>query len=312
MKKFISLVAIVTLLCFTGIGFANDTNTNVGAGIIGIDNNANAQGQGQSVDMGENYSRAIGAPIPGSVGYGPLINYFGKALPSSGFQPVEQLIMYGCWFTDGALKNMLKKVEDAEAEFKVTNIGLEPAPAADENGKTKWIKVVVSRDKYTDAEFVGYVTARSENAKTTMTEVLAKSALEAMNNGCNVLHLIAQGAVRDAFATGWGIGFASTQAQVYSNDNKSNVSAGGFGYSSGQAGMRDKPWLQGFGLIDRNLDYPELRLAKAEPKPVILNNVKEEQIEATTDDNGNVVKPISEAAPVDQKIAVDNATLKTQ
>jgi len=83
-----------------------------------------------------------------------------------------------------------------------------------------------------------------------------------MQNGCNVIHFTAQGAVRDVFSTGWGIGFNSTQAQVYSSDfSKSNVTTGGTGYSSAKAGTRDLAWLQGFGLIDRDLVYPALAMA---------------------------------------------------
>jgi hypothetical protein len=49
--------------------------------------------------------------------------------------------------------------------------------------------------------------------------------------------------------------------------------------------MRDKPWLQGFGLIDRSLTYPALRMAEVKDdgvtinghKQVILNNVKTEK-----------------------------------
>ena len=298
MKKVISVIAIATILCFTAGTASADSMSDSAANVI--------------IDKFNSDNKSIGAPIPGNVGYGPLINYFGKPLPSSGFQPVEQLLMYGCWFTEGALKNMLKGVEDAEAELKVVNLNLDPAPVATEDGETRWIKVIISRDKYVgvDVDYVGPAIGRSENAKTTMAEVLAKTALKALENGCNVLHLTAQGAVRDAFAYGWGIGFASTQAQVYNNSDKSNVSVGGFGYSSGQAGMRDKPWLQGFGLIDRTLEYPPLKVAAApvKEKYVILNNVhKDDGVVGYTDDDEGVVHATSE--PVEQKIEVENANV---
>jgi hypothetical protein len=63
-------------------------------------------------------------------------------------------------------------------------------------------------------------------------------------------------------------------AKIYnSNDDASIVGTGGFGYSSAWAGMRDKPWLQGFGLVDPNLELPKVEkaptaaatAAKAEP-----------------------------------------------
>jgi hypothetical protein len=158
---------------------------------------------------------------------------------------------------------MLNGVEKADAEFKVANIRIADAAPAPEDGTTKWIKIVISRDKYegNNVGFKGFITAKSENRDTTMTEVMAKAALTALQNGCNVIHFTAQGAVRDVMSSGWGIGFNTTQAQVYSGDlTKSNVSSGGMGYSSAKAGTRDLPWLQGFGLVDADLQYPALDL----------------------------------------------------
>jgi hypothetical protein len=102
--------------------------------------------------------------------------------------------------------------------------------------------------------FIGFVTARSDHRKTTMVEVMAKAALEAMEVGANVIHFTAQGAVRDVFSSGWGIGFNTTQAQIYGD--KSNVTSGGTGYSSAKAGVRDLAWLQGFALIDYTITPP--------------------------------------------------------
>jgi len=78
------------------------------------------------------------------------------------------------------------------------------------------------------------------------------------------------------------------------------VSVGGFGYSSGQAGTRDKPWLQGFGLIDRTLEYPTLILPEPERKPVILNNVKKDEAPKVS---------LEDSEPVDQEIALENANV---
>jgi hypothetical protein len=200
------------------------------------------------------------------VSYAPLINYFGEALPSSAFQPVEDIVLYNCWFTEGALKKMLSKVEDAEAEMKIANEYFTAAAPASEDGTTRWIKVVVSRAAYDKpAEFIGYVTGRSDDKDTTSVEVVAKSALAALEAGANVIHFSAQGAVRDVESFGWGIGLSTTQASLHGNTNSdSNISTGGFGISGGKAGMRDKPWLQGFALVDHDLVYPAIPM----PEPV--------------------------------------------
>jgi hypothetical protein len=209
--------------------------------------------------------------------------------------------MYSCWYTEGALESMLKGVEKADAEFKVANENVADAAPAPEDGETRWIKVIISLKKYEgdNVAFKGFVTARSENRKTTMVETMAKAALAAVKNGCNVIHFTAQGAVRDVESFGWGIGFNTTQAQIYSgNNSKSNVTSGGFGISKATAGTRDKPWLQGFGLVDYSLEYPALKVpaketAEAETKtdePVKVAQIEKPEIWGTI--NGKPVNVI--------------------
>jgi hypothetical protein len=269
MKKIFAVtLAMFTLLAFSTVHADQNATATVGqveagaqAGFVG-DVGSNNTYEASDLNDGRQYAN------PGDVQYGPVLNYFGQPLPSEGFQPVEQLLMYSCWFTEGSLESMLKGVEKTRAEFKVANTTVGNAALANEDGSTKWIKIVISRNKYdgTNVDFKGFITAKSESRNATMTEVMAKAALTAMQNGCNVIHFTAQGAVRDVFSTGWGIGFNSTQAQVYSSDfSKSNVTTGGTGYSSAKAGTRDLAWLQGFGLIDRDLVYPALAVAAVAP-----------------------------------------------
>jgi len=87
------------------------------------------------------YNTSIAAPIPGGAAYGPAINYFGKPLPSEGFQPVETILMYVCWFSDGALDSILKGFDDAEAELEIADLTYNDAPTRRENGDTRYIKI---------------------------------------------------------------------------------------------------------------------------------------------------------------------------
>jgi len=256
-KNIFACITLLIICAFTATAFADSTTiVPTGTAVIA---SPGSQGQDQGqvlVNNPEDHSVSIAAPIPGSVGFGPVINYFGKPLPSEGFQPIETIIMYSCWYSDGSLESILKGVEDAEAEMKIADLTYSPAPVRRENGDTKYIKIIISRDKYNsdDMAFIGFVTARSDHRKTTMVEVMAKAALEAMEVGANVIHFTAQGAVRDVFSSGWGIGFHTTQAQTYGD--KSNVTSGGTGYSNAKAGVRDLAWLQGFALIDYTLIPP--------------------------------------------------------
>jgi len=258
MKKFLIIaVAFSMLFAFNtpAMAFLDDNSTNADASVADVTASINTVNKAADLNDGRQFAN------PGSVGYGPVLNYFGQPLPSEGFQPVEQLLMYSSWFTEGALESMLKGVEDAEAEFKVANVNIAAAKLAGDDA-TKWIMVVISREKYVGADvgFKGFITARSDDKRTTMVEVMAKAALTAVKNGCNVIHFTAQGAVRDVMASGWGIGFNTTQATLMGGSDNSggNVSSGGMGYSSARAGTRDLPWLQGFGLVDNDLTYPAI------------------------------------------------------
>jgi hypothetical protein len=47
------------------------------------------------------------------------------------------------------------------------------------------------------------------------------------------------------------------------------------GYSSAWAGMRDKPWLQGFGLIDPDLEPPKVLSSNVADTKIIGSMKKE-------------------------------------
>ena len=254
MKRVMTVITILLAVSFFAASTASADPTATST-VSGLTASAGITQNNEAADL--NDGRAFANP--GNPQYGPLINYFGKPLPSSGFQPLEYVLMYECFFTEGSLKSILADSENGlEAEMKVANEYFTPA-GADEAGN-KWIKVVVSMKPYQgDTEFIGYVTGRSDNGKTTSVEVMAESALAAMKAGANVIHFSSQGAVRDVEAFGWGIGLNTTQASLHGESNgSSNVTSGGFGISGAEAGTRDKPWLQGFALVDHALVYPAL------------------------------------------------------
>jgi len=269
----IAVFALCITLMFSANVMAQQTNAGVGAGA-----NANANvgqvtaGAGFQGDVGSNNTsidnRAFA--VPGTAQYGPVINYFTKPLPSEGFQPVETILMYGCWFTEGALEEMASSgmFSKAEADVKITNAAPMAKPAA-EDGKTRWIKIVISAKPVDKVNFKGFVTARATEMDSTMVNVMGKAALDALQKGANVIHFTAQGAVRDVFSSGWGIGLGTTFASIMDSkgdQDRSAVGYGGMGFSKAKAGTRDLPWLQGFALVDDAPDYPKLPTAPAAVK----------------------------------------------
>lgn len=248
----------------TNTNFNTDITTNINANAnLNIQDSSQANSQVNSQENSQDNSQSVNVTStrsrdfvnPGSVGYGALIPAIVADKTTEGVQSLKTMTMYVKIFSEGALQSMLSGSDGCSAEFQVANERVKKAKP-DSNG-TRWIKVVLQKNPIYGTEFVGYVTSRATSKKSTSVKVMAKAALAAMNHGCNVIQFTAEGAVRDAFATGWGIGFNSTQAFIYNDESRSNVTTGGTGYSSAHATARDLPWLQGFGLVDTSMTYPE-------------------------------------------------------
>lgn len=271
MKKILLVVTIIVSLCaFTGIASADsvaiadqDQGQSQGQGQEQgqTQDASNTQSQGHVVNDSFNSQGMRGFAVPGEVNFGAIMNYFGPPTPTSGYQPVEDLVLYVQYFTEAAAKSMMKDAEKVTGEFKVVNGNKrhpEAAPADD--GRTRWIKVVISNNKKYigkgNVGFRGYVISKSKHEDTTMIEVFGNALRLAIKNGCNVIHFNRQGAARNVSSSGWGIGFGGTQAQIYDTQDKSSVASFGTGYSSAKAGSWDGAWLLGYGLVDYDLEFP--------------------------------------------------------
>jgi len=259
MKKLLVIVcALALIVTFAGNGMA-DINQNAAAGAASsIDDHST------NSNLSEAQDRAF--PVPGGVNYGPVINYFGKPLPTAGFRPVETLLMYGGWFTEGALERIIKKSDTIHEMEIVNEARYVPRAKADPND-TKWIRIIATPKVQDKHGLVGYITCEADDRKTDMLEVVAQAALDALRAGADTLQIIAQGAARDTVSSGWGIGFNTTQAfMTGSGDDGANISSGGTGYSRAWAGMRDKPWIQANALVAPIPVWTDLEAAKPEKK----------------------------------------------
>jgi len=220
-----------------------NTNSNA-SGVVGDINSGNTS---------KNEAMERGFPVPGTARFGPVINYYGKPLPTAGFRPVESLLIYANIFSEGALESILTKGKNADL---IVDLNVVRGPdvqvrAKYESGEPRWIKIIADTRQQKDHGLIGYITSEADDRKTDMMEVVAGAALEALREGADVLQIVAQGASRDTETSGWGIGFNTTQATMMggqTGDGGANVSSGGTGYSTAWAGMRDKPWIQGNAL----------------------------------------------------------------
>ena len=254
MKKIIVMFTVIAMISFCALpAMADELGTNnVVTGVTAPD--SQGQGQGQSlntVDNSINEAMERGFATPGHVNYGPVINYYGKPLPTSQFRPVETFLIYGSLYNENALKRILKKGEKVMHELEVVNGPTQVVRAKYAEGKSRWIRIIATTKKQENHRIIGFATSEAENRKTSMIEVVAAAALDALQEGADVLQIVAQGASRDTMASGWGIGFSSTQALMGSGaegTGGANTSVLGLGWSTTQAMMRDKPWIQANAL----------------------------------------------------------------
>jgi len=251
-----SLISVLSIPAMAGSSSSANSNSQA-AGTALIDQS------GQN-NISESMER--GFVVPGGVGYGPVINYYGKPLPTAQFRPVETLLMYGGWFSEGTLEKIVSRSSDTITECEVVNgAKYVPRAKADPNG-TRWIRIIATTAVQEKHGLVGYVTSEADDRKTSMLEVVAQAALDALRSGADILQVTAQGAARDTETSGWGIGFNTTAAKMFDGDNVSGVASGGTGYSSAWAGMRDKPWIQANALVSPEPVWKDLEAAKPEKK----------------------------------------------
>ncbi len=250
MRKALTIILAVSVLFMFSIpAMAGDTTTGVIVPVTGDDNQGQGQGQGQSInDNSKNEAMQRGFANPGGVGYGPVINYYGKPLPTSQFRPVETLLQYSSMFTEGALEEIICSGSDTIHELEVVNAKNMQERAKYEDGEPRWIKIIATTEMQKDHGLIGYATCEADDRKTSMLEVIARAALDALREGADVLQITAQGASRDTMTSGWGIGFNASGAKMFDGDNGSAIMSGGTGYSTAWAGMRDKPWIQATAL----------------------------------------------------------------
>lgn len=260
------------LVTLTLIAFLFTTG---GMAYAGNEANAKTKSQAQSSidshDKNTNEAMDRAFPIPGTARFGPVINYYGKPLPGSTFRMVQSLLKYANIFSEGALESIIKDGKDADliVDLNIVRDRNVQVRAKYEKGETRWIKIVASMDRLPDHGLIAYVTSEADDRKTDMMEVMAGAALAALQEGADVLQIVAQGAARDTETSGWGIGFNTTQATMLSGGSVgsggANVSSGGTGYSTAWAGMRDKPWLQANALKSPT-KIIGVQIAKAEIK----------------------------------------------
>ena len=244
MRKFISIFSIMAICMMFSVGIAS-------AECYGGDDYADASNSGtfennivfpESKDITTTFNNGKGyrgfaeggpVPIPG------MPSYFGPATPGPQYQPARIVVLYQNRFTKDNVANMLKKA--GKTKVITTSLYGEPDFVYDYVDVYVMDKVLESK---VDGKLLGYITVQAKNDGTVSAHDMAAAMEEVMKMGGNAMQVTGEGVARTLKAFGWGIGVSYTRASLSANETVGGVSAGGMGISGGEAGYKDKPWVQ--------------------------------------------------------------------
>jgi len=276
MKKNIFIITILCLFCISTISYAQTTSSGAISGsqsnpVITI-NNGNTDPNLGAAAGSQDPVAYRGYNIVGNIPGVPLISHFGPRSNSGAFKTTPDLLTYAWLFTEGALEEMA----GGEAEFSQANNYKNFPKAGKMKDGERWIAIVLQKrvitknaknedvagapipytfkdsdGKMKQAAFRGYANSYAKDEETKMQNTLAAGALAALKAGCNVYEVTDEGAAIDTQSRGWTVGLYSSVGYMPSGNNQttSTVSGVGAAYGRSVAGMRDKPWINGNGLV---------------------------------------------------------------
>jgi hypothetical protein len=231
---------------FAGQAFAQDATAIVedvqaGAYADGLKVNAPLYQDNRTIEAAD-LNTGRGFAIPGETIFPGTPGYYGEATPGHRFIPLKKLLMFDTVWDAKKAAAMLHGPtgkKDIQIRYMMVDKDTEPAHMV------MCSIAMPAAVGATATEQIAIGTVAATNRKSISADVLATAIVKAADRGANYIMFMAEGVNREIDAQGFGIGFNTTQAQIYSGDNsKSNVSSGGLGYSRGWSGYIDYPWLQ--------------------------------------------------------------------
>lgn len=233
MKKAVSYLCGVLMLVsiFTSIGFAKSTQADSKA-------DASVVYAPVTIQEASDLKDARGFGIPGDIVFPGTPGYFGEATPGHQFMPISKIIMFTEAWEISSAEQMLKG-RDGSKDVQVRAL-------YDRSGMkaTKLINVSIDKPEGT-LKPLAFATVAATSKSSISADVFAKMLVRASEVGANHIMFLAEGVNRNVTSWGVGIGFNHTNADLKGGGNgSSGMSTGGTGWSMGEAGYVDKPWLQ--------------------------------------------------------------------
>lgn len=254
MKKMFSMLAFVSLIfCFSVSANAEDiANANAISQTKSSAVGVGQQGQEQSTNivfpdppaeqtMNNRGSGYRGFPDPGTVNFPGMPGFYGKPTVGAQYMKIINFLDYKDEFTVGEIENM---DDTGWGDVEIMETRLLDNPAKEDLAGS----IKAHTKKVEDAQLIAFISVRATDSDVTSADILGVIAKRAREIGGNAFHVNGDGVERVMKASGWGIGISGTRATLASDEMSGTVASPALGYSAGQAGYKDFPWLQVFVL----------------------------------------------------------------
>lgn len=273
MKKIlISVLLILGLVAFTTPAIASDATATV-SGVTASAEGGTASAEGGSVGIvggtatggaevnvtfpeskdittaNVNAKGYRGFPSGVQMTYPGMPTYLNGPTDGASVTDLETFLAYGNTF-DMAILNTMTNANGLDffsLGNKTTTVA-EVGKVADD-AKPASVKVLLKKQVKGVYKRAATITVKATDLNTTTEKLLAVAALEAASYGAPEIHVIDSGKMRVMSGSGWGIGLYYYAASLSSGEQSGGMGGGGTGYSQGESGYQDKPWVKVIAVI---------------------------------------------------------------
>lgn len=253
MKKLFAIFAVLTMIfAFSGTALADghyfdEFGNPVKAKAMVKDVNANAEiGQVFEADDREYKDMPRGYANGTEVHYPGMPSYFGPAEPNANTMDLRTiLLMKKTWNRETLKATGTKAKTNTRARFfepTRDRLGMDESDA-------DTIDIILGAPPK-DARLAGVIMVRVRDTKATTLEAMADAGRHALDIPGATMYIVAFASNKVVKSGGWGIGFHTSAATANGTNDISTVTSGGTGWSTGEAGYEDKPWVHAYVVVE--------------------------------------------------------------
>jgi len=260
----ISAILVFAITLFGVPAFAQDVTANTGTAVIG-GGQAQGQGQGQTINFSSPLLPATeqkdlttvrnegsgyrGFPMGVQMTYPGFPTYLNGPTEGASVTNLEDYLLYGNTFDLATLNAMINSSGLDFFGLGIKTVTVAECPKVGDDARPAVVKALLKKQVKGVYKRAATITVKATDLNTTTEKLLAAAALEAASYGASEIHIIDAGKFRVMAGSGWGIGFYYYAAGLSASESSGQMGGGGTGYSTGESGYQDKPWVKVIAVI---------------------------------------------------------------